>query len=396
MFAVKTRGADSAGFDAVAHADQSYKMGLRFWSRYSAGAGNHSTKSQFKLTKPGEIQALVKAGIDFMANSEWYVDRVGEGATAGKADGAEDLEFWQSRGLAKGSSIYLSYDTAMSPSKYNVVEDYFGAYDQAQGGYYHADGGYLPIPALVEMSKRGVVKHGWIPSAASWSTPDSPLPPGYAPPANSAWDLWRPTATQIDPAIKFLLSKMAGHELVSCIWQTGNSLYAGGADENMVIIAGPLGTHTEALGGNVVSATGPEKWDKADETKFRALVASEVEARIVRWMAWMATGAGNVMVNSSRAVPAASGLPAGTWGWLNPAKGQPAPANMATLNANLMKLLANDVAQTAALKAITENSSITPEQLTQIINDAVANAVVDVDVTVHGDSTVDNPTPPTT
>lgn len=68
------------------------------------------------------------------------------------------------------------------------------------------------------MSRHGVIKHGWIPGAASWSVPDERIPDNYAPPARTAWDLWCPTKAQVGPATRYILGKLAGHKLQSCVW----------------------------------------------------------------------------------------------------------------------------------------------------------------------------------
>lgn len=248
MFVSKTKGYDSASLDAVGNAATAHAQGARFWLRYSAGVGNSNPKSQFKLTKPGEIAALTARGFDFIANSEWYEARITEGAAAGKADGTADLAFWKSRGLARGASIYISWDKAPNSAQYNAVAAYLQAYNAALSGYYKGDGLYAGIPALIEMSRRGLIKHGWIPSAASWSVARQNLKNlGItAPPAVTTWDLWAPTASQVVPAIAYLLKKLAGDKLVSCIWQDGNYAFSKGADEDLVAIAGPLGSHLEA------------------------------------------------------------------------------------------------------------------------------------------------------
>lgn len=249
MFAVRTLGLDSAGLNAVANAPAARAAGIVYWCRYSAGQGNTSTKSQFKLTRVGEIAGIAKAGIQFIANSEWYNNRVEEGTNAGHADGVADLAFWKSRGLARGASIYISWDVAPNPAKYGAVEQYLRAYNTALGGYYRADGLYAGIPALVHFSQIGLIKHGWVPSASSWSMPNVDIPDTFAPPAKTAWDLWFPTQSQVQPAITYLLGRLAGHKLVSCIWQDGNQRFNHGADDNVILLSGPLGSHQEAAAG---------------------------------------------------------------------------------------------------------------------------------------------------
>jgi len=226
---------------------KAHAEGARGQFRYSSGAGNNQSATQWKLTNPGEINKIANTGSLFIANSEWYETRITEGAAAGAADGAADLAFWKSRGLSKGSSLYVSWDAAPSPSKYAGVEAYLRAYNKALDGYYVNDGLYAGIPALVHFSQLGLIKHGWIPEGASWSVTKQNLSSlGIsAPPAVTTWDLWFPTKSQIAPAMKFLLAQLHGHKLVSCVWQNGNKWFSNSADENVVLISGPLGAHNE-------------------------------------------------------------------------------------------------------------------------------------------------------
>lgn len=71
---------------------QLVKDGAKFILRYSAGVGNADPATQWKLCGPGEINAALAAGLDFVANCEWYESRITEGADAGAADGAADLD----------------------------------------------------------------------------------------------------------------------------------------------------------------------------------------------------------------------------------------------------------------------------------------------------------------
>jgi hypothetical protein len=116
QLAVGDLGIDTSGAridDASVHHD-----GGRFRIRYSAGLGNDQQNAQWKLCRPGEIADAVAAELDFIANSEWYESRITEGAAAGAADGAADLKFWRSRGLAKGASIYVSWDQNPARTKW--------------------------------------------------------------------------------------------------------------------------------------------------------------------------------------------------------------------------------------------------------------------------------------
>jgi LysM repeat protein len=183
----------------------------KFFFRYSAGAGNGNDNTQWKLCGPDEIARLTQVG-DFIANSEWYEDRVEEGASAGKADGAADLKFWKSRGYAKGGVIFVSWDKAPDHASYDDVEDYLQAYDKALQGYYEV-GLYAGSAAIREMKKRGVIVSGWQTMSTSWS--DNNLP-------------YQPEAKDIAIVLK---NRPAGID----VWQTGNYWFNKGADENVML-----------------------------------------------------------------------------------------------------------------------------------------------------------------
>jgi hypothetical protein len=249
------KGIDFAG--AALSAGEIAAAGIKYVFRYSAGAGNDRPDTQFKLCKPGEIAALTAAGVDFIANSEWYETRCTEGAQAGHDDGVADLAFWKSRGLAQGKSIYVSWDAAPDPALYNAVAEYLSAYTSALEGYYVGNGLYAGIPALVALSQRGSAKHGWIPEGASWSVQKVNLDTlGIsAPPAVTTWDLWEPTPSQVAPAVAYLKQQLTGHQLTSCVWQDLNHMFSDGADENIILFgADALGSQ---LQGGVAPANGP-------------------------------------------------------------------------------------------------------------------------------------------
>lgn len=231
---VGTKGYDSAN---SIDPKTAFSDGGRFQMRYSAGAGNSRSTTAWKLCKTDEIQSILASGSAFGANSEWYETRCTEGAAAGTEDGVADLEFWKSRGLPPGSSIYISWDSAPNSSQFGAVKAYVEAYNKALGGYYVADGLYAGIPALVWMSANSITRHGWIPEAASWSSPKTLISQLYAPPAVNVWDLWFPTPSQISPAIKYLNGLLANGRLDSCVWQCGNKEFGGAADVNYVNIA---------------------------------------------------------------------------------------------------------------------------------------------------------------
>lgn len=248
-----TYGADSASPGDYAN---EIAGGYKFHLRYSAGVNNTSPSSQFKLCGVDEIGRITAMGGDVIANFEASEDRPTAGAAAGSADGAADLVFWQSRGLAQGSSIYISWEPGNNAAQWPQVEAYLRAYDAALNGFYHADGLYAGAQTLVHFGQTGIIKHGWIPEGASASCSKQNIDPAYAPPARTNWDLWFPTKSQVEPAMKYLDTLMAGSGLVSSIWQNGNKL-ASGADEDIVLLGGPLGSHREALGGYTPSPTPP-------------------------------------------------------------------------------------------------------------------------------------------
>jgi hypothetical protein len=220
-------GIDFSGADIDAR-DAAHE-GARFMLRYSAGTGVDSPNCQFKLCGHGEIAAAEKAGLDFIANSEFYESRVTEGAHAGAADGAADLRFWKARGLAKGASVYCSWDAAPVHHLFDRVAEYLTAYNHALGGYYHVDL-YAGDDALREMRRRGIIRYGWRPNAGSWS--NDPHGEYYQPPHHGQ---------QLADKIRSL---SPAH-----IWQNGNYWFHKGADENLILRV-PVGSHLEAKHGS--------------------------------------------------------------------------------------------------------------------------------------------------
>jgi hypothetical protein len=191
--------------------------------RYSAGVGNTHSDVQWKLCRPGEIAAAVAAGMDFIANSEWYESRVTEGAAAGRADGSADLAFWKSRGLHRGAAIYVSWDAAPVRAKWPQVDAYLAAYKTALSGYYVV-GAYAGTPYLRHALNAGVIRFGWRPNAGSWSDDGLPYQPAHQGRHNLA------QAQGATPA---------------AIWQTGNYWYGKDADENLILRT-PCGSHLQA------------------------------------------------------------------------------------------------------------------------------------------------------
>jgi hypothetical protein len=196
-----------------------------FMLRYSAGAGRHDPKAQFKLCKPGEIDTAVTAGVDFIANSEWYETRITEGGAAGRADGQADLAFWKSRGLNKGAAIYVSWDDTPRPGKWALADAYLEAYNGALGGYYAVDA-YAGTSYLSHALGKGLIRFGWRPNAGSWSNDGLPYQPAHQ---------GRQHVAQAQGATP------------AAIWQTGNYWYGKGADENILLRAA-CGSHLQATG----------------------------------------------------------------------------------------------------------------------------------------------------
>lgn len=214
MDAAKIKAAKAAGAKAV--------------MRYSAGVGNSQPATQWKLITPAEFRQLDDAGFDILANSEWYESRVTEGASAGAADGAADLKLWRSCGLAKGATIYCSWDAYPSRLKYGAVRRYLNAYRKALGGYYEVDL-YAGSPALKWLRRKGAIRFGWRPNAGSWSNDGLPYQPDTSTPAKRA------------ALVTWALKATTAH-----LWQTGSYWFGRSADENLVVRA-PVGSHREAL-----------------------------------------------------------------------------------------------------------------------------------------------------
>jgi hypothetical protein len=203
------------------------RNGGKFVVRYSAGAGNTSQSTVWKLCGTGEIAAATAAGLDFIANSEWYESRVTEGPTAGRDDGLADLAFWKSRHLNRGASIYVSWDAAPAQSQWPQVDAYLRAYNAALGGYYHVDC-YAGTPYLRHAIASGIIRYGWRPNAGSWSNDGLAYQPDTS--TTAARDVFLVRALAATPA----------HMI-----QTGNYWYAKSADENLILRT-PVGSHMDA------------------------------------------------------------------------------------------------------------------------------------------------------
>lgn len=207
--------------------------GAQFAIRYSAGAASNPAHPSHpmvapKLVTPAEFRQLLADGFDVVANDEWYESRVTEGASAGALDGAAAHALWSACGLAKGASIYVSWDQAPNPAKWPAVEAYLLAFDKALQGDYHVDM-YGGTPILKHLLAKGIIRYGWRPNAGSWSGDNLPYQPDTSTPAKRA-----ALATQAQAATP------------AHIWQTGNYWFGQSADENLIVRT-PVGSHKEAL-----------------------------------------------------------------------------------------------------------------------------------------------------
>lgn len=259
-YAQNARGMDKAS--AVDY-PTAVAQGSHYFGRYSAAAATSPSNSSHqlnapKLCQPGEIARIVAAGGDFIALDEWYTTRTIEGAASAEQDAPVTLAYWRSMGLAPGSTVHLNLDAGYVPTELGGIEAYYDRTNLIYGGEYLADGFYGPLAPAMGLVQSGRIKHHIIPEAASWTAPKQTLQSlGInAPPAVTTWDLWQPTATQFSPAFSYLLGLcapliVAGIE--SIIWQDGNKTPTGG-DEDVVLVAGKIGSHLEAAG---VSPTPP-------------------------------------------------------------------------------------------------------------------------------------------
>jgi hypothetical protein len=210
------------------------RSGARFVVRYSAGAASDSGHPSHavnagKLITPGEFKAILAAGMDVIANDEWYASRITEGAAAGTADAKAAGRLWKSVGLAKGASVYVSWDEYPSPSKFLAVARYERAYRKALAGY-----GYLPDAyggtGFLKWALKGLlIKFGWRTNAGAWSGDGLPYQPDTT------------TASKRAALVQLALGKTP-----AAIWQTGNYWFNKSADEDLIVRV-PVGSHLEAL-----------------------------------------------------------------------------------------------------------------------------------------------------
>lgn len=209
------------------------RSGAKGAIRYSAGLASDPGHPSHhlnagKLISPGEFAAILAAGLDVVANDEWYESRVAEGYAAGYADGQAALKVWKSCGLARGATIYVSWDTFPAQANWVKVGRYVRGFRKALGGQYDVDA-YAGTGFLKWAISKALVKYGWRPNAGSWSGDGLPYQPDTS------------TAAKRLALVQLGRSKTPAH-----IWQTGNYWFNKTADENLVLRT-PVGSHLEAV-----------------------------------------------------------------------------------------------------------------------------------------------------
>jgi hypothetical protein len=145
---------DGSGYAGIA------RSGVGFVCRYSAGVGGASNP---KCTKAGEIADAVGHKVDFLANFELREDTPQGGAGPGRQHGAADRQFWESRGLAPGAGVTVSWEPGSDTSKFGQVAEFITSYKQAIG---RPVGLYAGLRALLWMRERDLIDFTWLPMSS--------------------------------------------------------------------------------------------------------------------------------------------------------------------------------------------------------------------------------------
>jgi hypothetical protein len=143
--------------------------GATFKCRYSSGTAFVEGSTAFvstKCTKKGEIQSTVANNMDFFGNFEKSEGTPTEGAASGKNHGLADKDFWNSRGLAPKAGVIISWEPGSDKSQWNNVAAFIQAYKTAIG---RPVGGYMGLPSLIEMRRRGLIDFTWLPMSSAAS-----------------------------------------------------------------------------------------------------------------------------------------------------------------------------------------------------------------------------------
>lgn len=210
------------------------KGGARGVLRYSAGEASnprHPSHSAVagKLITPREFAALRAAGLDVIANDEWYPTRITEGAGAGRDDAHAAAELWRVCGLHHGATIYVSWDADPLESQWAGALAYLKAYAAVLTAHpcHYRLGAYAGTPFL-HRALGDAIDFGWRPNANSWSNDGLPYCPTTGRPKQRAAVVAR--ALKATPA----------H-----IYQDGNTWFGGSCDENLIVRT-PVGSHLDA------------------------------------------------------------------------------------------------------------------------------------------------------
>lgn len=212
--------------------------GAKFVVRYTAGVASLPSSSSYaankgKLITPTEFKAILAAGLDIIANDEWYQSRMTEGAVAGTADAKAAAQVWTSCGLARGAAIIPSWDQDPAKSKWPAARAYLQAYAAEMSKHGYLVGVYAGTPFLKYASSsafgRFVLRFLWRPNAGSWSNDGLPYQPDTS------------TLAKRAALVKLALTKTPAN-----LWQTGNYWFNRTADEDMILRL-PVGSHLEAL-----------------------------------------------------------------------------------------------------------------------------------------------------
>lgn len=217
------------------------RAGARGAFRYSAGAASDPKHPSYpsvakKLITPREFARFIAVGAHILASDEWYATRPTEGPAAAVDDANAACTLWHNCGLARGASISVAIDFALSAEHFPQVDAYLDAYAKVAAGYgYQLVQAYAGTPYL--RHRLGTITppvngYGHRPSAGSWSDDGLPYQPNTKTRRRRARLVRR--ALEVTPAR---------------VWQDGNTWAHGGADEDLILRV-PVGSHQEALAGN--------------------------------------------------------------------------------------------------------------------------------------------------
>lgn len=227
---------------------EAVKAGAKAVVRYTAGAASLPGHPSYPLNKgklitPPEFKAIIAAGLDVIANDEWYTTRVTEGAAAGKEDARAAATVWKLCGLVKGSAIIVSWDANPNRSQWSSARAYLLAYAAELESFGYKLGVYAGTPFLKYAASsafgRFAIRFLWRPNAGSWSNDGLPYQPDTSTPAKRA-----------------ALVQLALPRTPATLWQTGNYWFGKSADESLILRV-PVGADLETAAASVVKKPKP-------------------------------------------------------------------------------------------------------------------------------------------